>query len=583
MKTRRYLCVYFPLWAIDLLANHLRVSSPQKEDSQKSVGLKLKLDRRGEQFTASRIDNVHALAAKASLNVTPIILHQKNGAQLVVARCCPRAYKSGVRFGMALPLAQALTPPETLLLPFQPEEDFRLLCKLGEWAIKFTPLVALDSELIAAYRKRELSHASHLHYGVTLDITGTDRLHGSEALLSQRILRALSLRKIHARLAIAPTVGAAWALARYSAARVTIVPPTEAPDLLPYLASLPVQSLRFTEETTDTLRALGLETVGLLAALPRKKLGLRFKRPGAAEGILTRLQQALGTQREPLRFIRPKTHISAQREFEVPLTNHAALRVAILQLVETIFMRLEKIRRTTRTIILELVHRNFDNSHTTTRKELTLCNATQNISHASSVLTPLIESIQSQEGICSVRIYAHLTARIFAQQFSILEDTAATAALQDSADELINHFVTRLGRARVSRVALNASHIPEDSFKYESVMQHSSPTPSGCVPFFDRPALLFATPQAVSAIAMLPDKPPSQLQWNGARLQVVKGAGPERICQEWWNSSVMNSNVVKNGTPAARDYFQVQDQHGRWLWVFRESDSLRWFVHGVWM
>ena len=33
---------------------------------------------------------------------------------------------------------------------------------------------------------------------------------------------------------------------------------------------------------------------------------------------------------------------------------------------------------------------------------------------------------------------------------------------------------------------------------------------------------------------------------------------------------------------AARDYFRVQDAGGRWLWLFRSSNSGDWFVHGEW-
>jgi 16S rRNA (cytosine967-C5)-methyltransferase len=33
---------------------------------------------------------------------------------------------------------------------------------------------------------------------------------------------------------------------------------------------------------------------------------------------------------------------------------------------------------------------------------------------------------------------------------------------------------------------------------------------------------------------------------------------------------------------SGRDYFEIEDEHGRRLWVYRELRSNRWFVHGQW-
>jgi protein ImuB len=75
---------------------------------------------------------------------------------------------------------------------------------------------------------------------------------------------------------------------------------------------------------------------------------------------------------------------------------------------------------------------------------------------------------------------------------------------------------------------------------------------------------------------MLPDKPPSRIQWRGKHLSIISGTGPERIAPEWWRTHLHNDSFV------GRDYFTIQDDAGRWLWVFRETRTQRWFVHGVW-
>ncbi len=89
---------------------------------------------------------------------------------------------------------------------------------------------------------------------------------------------------------------------------------------------------------------------------------------------------------------------------------------------------------------------------------------------------------------------------------------------------------------------------------------------------FDRPSLLLERPEPVEVIAMTPDGPPSWFRWRGIEQRVTVSAGPERLAKEWW----------RGPSPATRDYFKVQDEHGRWLWIYRIVESGRWFVHGLW-
>ena len=53
---------------------------------------------------------------------------------------------------------------------------------------------------------------------------------------------------------------------------------------------------------------------------------------------------------------------------------------------------------------------------------------------------------------------------------------------------------------------------------------------------------------------------------------LVRGEGPERIVTAWWGRNTMST----------RDYFKVKTDAGVWLWVFRETESGKWFVHGLW-
>jgi protein ImuB len=75
----------------------------------------------------------------------------------------------------------------------------------------------------------------------------------------------------------------------------------------------------------------------------------------------------------------------------------------------------------------------------------------------------------------------------------------------------------------------------------------------------------------VEIIALYPDGPIRRIRWDGHDHAILTSIGPERVGPEWWK-----------GREPTRDYYRVQDEDGRWLWLFREACSVRWFVHGEW-
>jgi len=66
---------------------------------------------------------------------------------------------------------------------------------------------------------------------------------------------------------------------------------------------------------------------------------------------------------------------------------------------------------------------------------------------------------------------------------------------------------------------------------------------------------------------------PTLLSQQPARLSQdgwVLEQGPERIESGWWD-----------GRGVARDYYIARRSHGARLWVFRERQSKRWYLHGM--
>ena len=55
----------------------------------------------------------------------------------------------------------------------------------------------------------------------------------------------------------------------------------------------------------------------------------------------------------------------------------------------------------------------------------------------------------------------------------------------------------------------------------------------------------------------------------GEQLRTLRRWGPERIETSWWCGSTIR-----------RDYWRVEIDNGRWLWVYRNLDDHRWYLHG---
>lgn len=131
--------------------------------------------------------------------------------------------------------ARALLP-ELQLFNNKPGQEARLLTKLAHWCIRFTPVAAVD-----------------LPDGLLLDISGCAHLWGTEAAYLETILAKLKAAGYTARGAIADTVGAAWALARYGAEQWIAPPAAHWQDLL----SLPPAALRLEAEVLERMKNWG--------------------------------------------------------------------------------------------------------------------------------------------------------------------------------------------------------------------------------------------------------------------------------------------------------------------------------------
>jgi protein ImuB len=244
---------------------------------------------------------------------------------------------------MSLSLAQAFVPSGSFHEPFDPIRDLSALRTLAIWCHRFAPYVGIDHELHKAQVNNELIAISPQHYGIMLDLTGTERIHRDALLLSKNIH---SLFKNRARVAIAPTIGGAWALSRFAMRSPVIAKSIS--ELKECANNLPIEALRIDSSTLAKLSDLGIFTIGELMKLPRHSLADRF-----GKGLVLRLSQLLGATEERPYLITPQERYIQTKIFETPLSHRGAITIVIERMFIALIATLKDANIVARLFILE--------------------------------------------------------------------------------------------------------------------------------------------------------------------------------------------------------------------------------------
>ena len=123
----------------------------------------------------------------------------------VIHAVTPAAAERGARAGARLTDARALDPA-LVAVAADPAGDAALVARLARWAGRWSPLVEVDSAD---------GPSTELGTGLRLDIDGVAHLFGGERGLVADVRKRFAALGLTVRVAVAPTAGAAWALARY--------------------------------------------------------------------------------------------------------------------------------------------------------------------------------------------------------------------------------------------------------------------------------------------------------------------------------------------------------------------------------
>lgn len=473
----------------------------------------------------------------------PLVVISRSGSKRWVSAADAAARKVGLHIGMAASKAQAVIS-DLAMLDADPVADAAALERLALWALRqYSPVVALDGA-----------------DGIVMDTEGADHLRGGEEVMISGLVNVLRSRGLTARAAVTDSWGASHAITRLTSAETTVVP---VGDIQKTVVGLPIHCLRLPSDTVQGLRILGVETVGELSAMPRAPLTLRFgPEPGR------RLDQLFGRLAEPIEPIRTPELVEVFRNFQEPIGAAETIEKYVRRLVSQLTLELEKrglgVRRS------DLIIHRVDNTRQCLRAGL--AKPVRDPSRLSKLLCDRIEKIDPGFGIEKLVLVAIMTEPLDEKQ-------AASTLIEEEVVD-ITPIVDILGNRgqRLYRMTPVASDVPERSVV--RIAPAALETGADWASRWPRPSRLFADPERIDVVALLPDQPPAVFTWRGKRRRVKRADGPERIFGEWWQRP--------REMQAVRDYFVVEDDLGERYWVYRTGDGVHtetgsheWFLHGV--
>lgn len=484
----------------------------------------------------------------------PLVVTGKRSNVEALTAADDAARRLGLTSGLALAQARAMHPGIDVVVE-DIEADVTLLESIADWCLRYTPLVACD-----------------MPDGLLLDISGCAHLYGGERELIADLSGRLEKSGFAYSLAIAGTIGAAWAVARYGEPASYACGEERS-----VLAPLPLSALRLPPATVASLARVGLKRIGDIVDLPRAPLTARF-----GPDVLRQLDRALGHDHEPLTPRLPVAPYVAEQRFPEPIGREEDVLAITVRLARRLQSVLERGGDGVRRIELSLFRTDGVVRRIAAGTSRPLRNPEEIRALFVERLAVLADALDPGFGFDMARLSVLVAEPCPPEQIGIAggEDTAELC-------RLIDRLSARLGPRRIRRLVAQDSHIPELAETALPAQAVNGDTGWSTfrryrneVDLPPRPLRLLARPEPIEAVAEVPDGPPLRFRWRRALHEVVAAEGPERIEGVWWS---------EHGGPA-RDYFHVEDKSGLRFWLFRAglyrdlahgAGTPAWFLHGT--
>ena len=383
---------------------------------------------------------------------------------------------------------------------------------------------------------------------VFLDAEGARHLVPSEAGLGT----ALAARAARVGLVARVGIGASMTVARLAALHATDIHVVPAGHEGEFLAPLLVRTLAPDPDTAATLERWGIRQLGDLARLPSAEVSIRL---GAAGPIL--VARARGEDARPLAPTPRRPAVEESLSLEYPIAFIEALCFVLRGMTERALERigLAGVGCTRLHLALDLDDRSRD------VRTFPIAAPTRDVRTLLTILRVALEAQPPRAAVTRLTLSIE-PARVRPVQLGLFSPPGPAP----------ERLVTTLARL--------AALCGDDRVGAPVVLNTHRPGMAASAPF----APDDVTPQGGTSCRLVVRavRPPEPVHVftdrerpdfvRGARCggRVVSAAGPWRLLAEWWTESAI-----------ARDYYDLELSDGGLYRCYREHDTQRWFIDGI--
>lgn len=464
----------------------------------------------------------------------PLALVEGSDDRRKIVACTTIAAECGVSVGGSLAAARGACA-DLLVVEHDPAHAAQALGIVADAVGIFGPIVSLsppDSVLVD-----------------TTGVCGIEIRAGSFVEIAARL-------GFQARVAIATTPFAALALASHAVPAGSVEPrPSEQRRAV---ERLPLSAARLPAAAHESLRVVGIRTVGAFMALPPASLARRF-----GGEVRRTWRQAHGRAVPRLVPWEPdQPVVERARHDEEPLESLEPISFSLKTLLDRALDRLAGRGLAAEELVVQLkVLAWEDGPRPWTRggAPSTLHTLPLDLGRPSDDALLLLQLLRERLSrsppsgpVERITITVTRAASLDPLQLDLFGERPPAETMHATVARLA--AILGLGQARFTP-ELREDYRPEQAFELVLFSGKEPKAPSAAPPG-PRPARLLRSPEPL--VADMGPGPP-----------VGAVSGPERLVSGWWD-----------GEPVARDYWVVADRWGRRSWVFRELVNGSWFLHG---
>ena len=432
-------------------------------------------------FPALQLDHLQ-LSAQSSNFPVALVDQQHQLFQINAA-----AINAGLKLKMGLASAAALCP-DLQLLPYQPEQQAKVLHSVAQQLYQVSSDIALDNPA-----------------GLILRLDGMLQLYGGLEAYWQALSGKLAALTYRYQYSCGATPYAAKCLAYQQAGLIT------ADNRLfnKALNSSPLSATELIPAMQQQMILLGIHTLGQLQALPAAELARRFD-----SQLLSYLGRLRGDYYHALEYLQPEPGFSRYLELLYDISDSTVLVKPLATVLQQLEQQLSRANCQCYQLLLSLFFR--DNPPL----KLSIGSAQGEYkADAWLALCQLqLESLPLPEPVYGLQLDVnHFAGQQHATEALFNQHQARMSALQ-----LISLLQARLGQAAVSGLTLQDQHLPEKASKRSPPLTKGA---TGQPVLALRPAFLLARPQPLTEAVTIKQ-------------------GPERLCPDGWQLSAQRDYYI---------------------------------------